>query len=181
MKTLKSLSLIGLFLFFGCASTEAVLSDFDESVDFNNYNTCVICIDDLFVENTTYPNYDNNNARELIGEAIENQMINKGHKTNVLNPQLQAGFKLIVEQKEATFYNCEIQDEYSYWKECTIDTEVYTEETLVVYVSDFSKNQIIWQASILCNLNRPKKGLQGYINNLVEILYNEYPKDIDVL
>jgi len=180
MKRLKPLSLVFLFLFFGCASTEAVLSDYDESVDFNSYNTFVICVDDLFVENTNYPNYDNNYARELITEAIEKQMINKGHKTNVLNPQLQAGFKLIVEQKEATFTNCEIQDEYSYWRECTIDTVVYTEETLVVYVSDFSKNQIIWQASIKSNLNRSKGSLQGYINNIVEILYNEYPKLIDV-
>jgi len=181
MKTLKSLSIISLFLFFGCASTEAVLSDYDDSVDFSNYSTFVICIDDLFVENTNYPNYDNNNARELIGEAIEKQMIKKGHKTNVLNPQLQAGFKLLVEQKEATFTNCEIHDEYSYWRACTIDTVVYTEETLVVYVSDFSKNQIIWQASIKCNLNRSKGSLQGYINNLVETLYNEYPKAIAVM
>lgn len=181
MRTLKYISFIFIVMLFGCASTEAVLSEYDESVDFDQYNTFVLCIDDLFVENTRYPNYDNNEVRQLIGDAIEEQMISLGHKTNVLNPQLQAGFKLIVEKKEATFYNCEINDEYHYWRESTIDTIVYTEETLVVYVSDFEKNQIIWQASLTCNLNRSKSKLKAYVDELVEIIFNEYPKFANAL
>ena len=176
MKTLKILSTICLLTLFGCASTEAVISEFDESVDFDSYNTFVLCVDDLFVENTNFPNYDNNKVRELIGDAVEVQMINRGHKTNVMDPQLQAGFKLLVEEKEATFYDCKEQDEYSYWAECTINTTIYTEETLVVYVSDFEKNQIIWQASMTCDMSRYNKKLPGYINELVETLFNEYPK-----
>ncbi|MCK0109903.1 DUF4136 domain-containing protein [Flavobacteriaceae bacterium S0825] len=176
MKTLKTLSIIFLLTLYGCASTEAVLAEFDESVDFDSYNTFVLCIDDLFVENTNFPNHDNNKVRELIGNAVENEMINRGHKTNVMDPQLQAGFKLLVEEKEATFYDCKEQDEYSYWAECTINTTIYTEETLVVYVSDFEKNQIIWQASMTCDMSRYNKKLPGYINELVETLFNEYPK-----
>lgn len=181
MKTLKHFSFIVLLMLFGCASTEAVLSEFDESVDFDQYNTFVLCIDDLFVENTLYPEYDNNEVRRLIGDAVENQMEVLGHKTNVLDPQLQAGFRLIVEKKEATFYNCEINDEYNYWRESTIDTIVYTEETLVVYVSSFEKNQIIWQASLTCNLNRSEAKLKAYVNELVETLFNEYPKVVNTL
>ncbi|WP_347921708.1 DUF4136 domain-containing protein [Pontimicrobium sp. SW4] len=176
MKTLKTLGIIFLLTLYGCASTEAVLSEFDESVDFETYDTFVLCIDDLFVENTKYPNHDNNKVRELIGNAVENEMINRGHKTNVMDPQLQAGFKLLVEEKEATFYDCKEQDEYSYWSECTINTTIYTEETLVVYVSDFEKNQIIWQASITCDMSRYNKKLPSYVNELVETLFKEYPK-----
>jgi len=181
MKTLKTLSIIFLLTLYGCASTEAVLAEFDESVDFDSYDTFVLCIDDLFVENTQYPNHDNNKVRELIGDAIETEMINRGHKTNVMEPQLQAGFKLLVEEKEATFYDCKEQDEYTYWAECTINTTVYTEETLVVYVSDFEKNQIIWQASMTCDMSRYNKKLPGYINELVETLFNEYPKVNNIL
>jgi len=181
MKTLKTLSIIFLLALYGCASTEAVLAEFDESVDFDSYDTFVLCIDDLFVENTQYPNHDNNKVRELIGDAIETEMINRGHKTNVMEPQLQAGFKLLVEEKEATFYDCKEQDEYTYWAECTINTTVYTEETLVVYVSDFEKNQIIWQASMTCDMSRYNKKLPGYINELVETLFNEYPKVNNIL
>jgi hypothetical protein len=176
MKALKTLSRILLLMLFGCASTEAVLSEFDESVDFDSYSTFVICLDDLFVENTNYPNYDNNKVRELIGNAVETQMIDFGHQTNVLDPQLQAGFKLIVEEKEAVFYDCKEQDEYSYWEECTINTTIYTEETLVVYVSDFEKNQIVWQASMKCDISRYNKKLPNSVNELVETLFNEYPK-----
>lgn len=176
MKTLKYLSSLLILIIFSCASSEAILSEFDEDVDFDNYSTYVLCIDDLFVENTNYPNYDNNEIRSLIGEAIETQMEKKGHKTNVLDPQLQAGFSLVVQEKETTFTNCEQQSEYEYWQECTIDTVVYTEETLVLYVSDIVKNQVIWQASITCDLNRSKGKLKSYVNQLVESLFNEYPK-----
>jgi len=176
MKTLKFLSLILILTLFGCASTSAVISEFDEDADFDNYSTFVLCIDDLFVENTNYPNYDNNEVRAMIGDAIEKQMEYKGHKTNVLNPELQAGFRLVIQEKEASFTNCESQGEYEYWKECTIDTVIYTEETLVLYVSDINKNQVIWQASITCDLNRSSGKLEAYVDQLVESLFNEYPK-----
>ena len=176
MKALKYLLVFSLVALFGCASTSDVLSDFDDSVDFDSYTSFVICIDDLYVENTKYPEYDNNKVREVIGAALEAQMIKEGYKTNVLKPELQAGFELLLEQKEVTFTNCEIQNEYNYWKECTIDTEVYTEETLVIYVSDFSKNQIIWQASVQCDMSRSKKKLTDYVNKLVKKMFDEYPK-----
>lgn len=163
-------------LAFTCAPTETLISDYDETVNFNAYSTFVICIDDLFVEYTSQPKYDNNKIRNLISDAIETKMIDLGHKTNVLKPELQAGFKLIVEQKESTFKNCELEDELNYWHECTINTEIYTTETLVVYVSDFEKNQIIWQASTDCNMNKSASKLTPYINNLITSLFKEYPR-----
>ena len=174
---MKKLLVLLLFSFIiGCASTENIISDYDETVDFNKYSTFVICIDDLFVENTTFPKYDNNKIRSLVSDAVELQMIAFGHKTNVLEPELQAGFKLIVEEKEATFKNCDIEDELHYWHECTINTEIYTTETLIIYVSDFKMNQIIWQASIECDMNKSGANLQAYIKELVIKLFKEYPR-----
>ena len=86
MNSLKLVSLILILTLFGCASTSSVFSEFDEDIDFDSYTTFVLCIDDLFVENTNYPNYDKNQVRAMIGDAIEKQMENKSHKTNVLNP-----------------------------------------------------------------------------------------------
>ena len=88
---------------------------------------------------------------------------------------LQILFRLVVQQKEATFTNCEHESEYGYWKECTIDTVIYTEETLVLYVSDIDKNQVIWQASLTCDLNKSKGKIEAHINELVETMFNEYP------
>ena len=176
MKALKHILLFTLLIIFSCASTENIISsDFDNSIKFNQYSTFVICIDDLFVENTEYPNFDNNKVREIIGEQIENQMIDNGYETNVLRPELQAGFKLLITEEEVIFTNCDIQTEYDYWKTCTIKTEIYTRETLVIYVSDIKKNQIIWQASISCNMNKSKKNLEPYIKGLVERLFVEFP------
>lgn len=178
MKRLKSFSLFLLFLFFSCGSTSnlSLMSDFDENAKFNDFQTFVICVDDLFVENTNYPKYDNNQVRQLIGNEIENQMQSLGYKTNVLQPELQAGFQILIVEQEATFTNCDLQEDYNYWATCTLDTVTYTDETLVLYVSDLQKNQIIWQASMNCDLNKPKSVLKQYVMDLVETLFNEYPK-----
>jgi len=34
----------------------------------------------------------------------------------------------------------------------------------------------LWHASILCDLNKPKKNQQPYINGLVKDLFATYPK-----
>lgn len=176
MKTLKVIALLSLSLLVSCASLEKVVFEFDETADFENYSTFVLCIDDMFVENVNYPEYDNNNVRQLIGEAVEREMIARDHETNVLEPELQAGFELILERKEATFESCDTEGEYEYWRENTIETIVYTQETLVLYVSDMEKGQIIWQASVVCDMNRSKEKLPTYVNELVARLFNEYPK-----
>ena len=176
MKSLKLMLYVILTLIFGCASSSTVISEFDESINFNTYKTFVICVDDLYVDNTNYPSYDNNMVRQLVADAIENEMRNKGYKTNVIKPELQAGFDIVIEEKENTFTNCETMGRYDYWEKCTINTEVYTEESLVVYVSDIDKNQYIWQASITCNLNKSKSNLRQYIKSLIKQLFNAYPK-----
>ncbi len=176
MKTLRIVTLLSLFILFNCAAPTNLSSDFDESIEFDSYATFVLCIDDLFVENTSYPNYDNKEVRQLIGNEIEVQMEQRGHKTNVMKPELQAGFRILLSHEEVIFTNCDVQTEYEYWKTCTINKEIYTRETLVLYISDIDKNQVIWQAKIDCDLNRPKKGLQEYVSELVAEVYKEYPR-----
>lgn len=176
MKTTKLFGIITMFLLLGCAASNAILSEYDESVDFNYYETFVLCIDDLYVENTKYPNLDNNNIREIIGDEVIFNMEALGYKTNVMKAQLQAGFKLVITEDTVQVMNCEIQEEIGYWKSCTIDDVVYTRETLVVFVSDISQNQIIWQATIPCDLNKSKGRLNEYIENLVSQLFEAYPE-----
>lgn len=178
MKGFWSLYLTILILIFGCASTSdvKVLYDFDETANFNDYTTFVICVDDLFVENSNYPKYDNNTVRQLIGKEIEDQMEGLGYKTNVIRPELQAGFQLLIVEEEAMFTNCDLHENYNYWQSCTIKNVTYTEETLVVYVSDLQKNQVIWQASVDCDLNRPEIALKNYVMDIVDKLFDKYPK-----
>jgi len=175
MKTLKITTLFTVFVLFNCTAPKNISSEFDESIDFDSYTTYVVCDDDLFVENTNYPNYDNKEVRQLIGNEIAFQMEQRGYKTIVLKPQLQAGFKILLRKEEVIFTNCDAQLEYEYWDTCEINKEIYTQETLVFYVSDIVKNQVIWQASIDCDLNKSKKELHGYIKQLVSEVFKEYP------
>ena len=156
--------------------TKSYLSEYDEAVDFNYYDTFVLCVEDFYVDNTKYPELDNIYIRELTGLEVEDQMENLGYKTNVLKSQLQAGFKIAITEEEVMVRNCEVQEEFGYWTSCTIDNVIYTRETLIVYVSDIDKNQVIWQATIPCDLNKSKDKLKEFIENLVSQLFEAYPE-----
>ncbi|MGB1308778.1 MAG: hypothetical protein ACPG6B_07700, partial [Oceanihabitans sp.] len=130
MKILKFISFLSILILFGCAATTNVISEYDTEANFNNYNTFVLCLDDFQISNTNYPKIDNAFVRDLIGQEVENKMLENGYKTNVFKPQLQAGFKISITQEESIITNCEIKSEFGYWKTCTINTEIYTKETL---------------------------------------------------
>lgn len=170
------LSAIVLLLLFNCASTTEVVYDYNLDIDFNEYDTYVLCIDDFFVEHTDHPKLDNEVTRQIIGDAVAVEMEDKGHRTNVFEPQLQAGFRILISEETAQFKNCEHSKDLEYWENCTIHQETYEEESLVVYVADFETNQVLWHASILCDLNKSKNKLKPYIQKLVTDLFETYPK-----
>ncbi|MCA0131789.1 DUF4136 domain-containing protein [Winogradskyella alexanderae] len=178
MKTRNLFSILTLFLIFACASTSEVVYDYNLEVDFNQFETYVLCMDDFFVEHTNHPQMDNEEIRRLIGDAVAIEIENKGHRTNVLNPELQAGFRLLISEETAEFTDCEHSEELEYWENCTIHTQTFEEETLVVYVADFESKKVLWHASIICDLNQPKKKLKSYVNGLVKELYETYPKTL---
>jgi len=176
MKLLKSYLGIFLLISLGCASTQEVMFDYNPEVDFNQYGTFVLCVDDLFVEYTNRPNYDNKTVRTYLADAVEYEMKKRNHKTNVLNPELQVGFTITLTNRIVSFTDCGDENPLGYWNECKIKEINYIDETLVVYVSDYKTNKVIWQASIECNLNKPKKVLKEHIEEAVKQLFKTYPK-----
>lgn len=176
MKSLKYFSLFIFVLLFGCAATVDIISEYDDDVDFNYYETFVLCLDDFQVDNTKYPNLDNSYVRELIAGEIDNHMTALGYRTNVFKPQLQAGFKISITEKESIIKECEFDNEFDYWRTCTINTVTYTKETLILYVSDIEKNQVIWQATIPCELDKSKHALRKHTKSLVDQLFLEFPE-----
>ena len=175
MKSNKIIFLLA-FLVINCAVTNSVLYDYDLDADFDSFSTYVLCNDDLMVENIDHPNKDNEEIRALIGDAVALAMEDRGHRTNVFEPELQAGFRIAIREETSKFNNCEHSDELQYWESCEIHDETYEQETLIVYVADFKTNQVLWQASIACRLNRSDKQLTTYIQGLVDELFETYPK-----
>ncbi|WP_299361677.1 DUF4136 domain-containing protein [Winogradskyella sp.] len=176
MRVYSILSTFLLLLLFNCAATSEVVYDYNLEVDFNQYDTYVLCIEDFSVEHLDHPQIDNQTVRHLIGDAVAIEMENKAHKTNVLKPQLQAGFRILISEEKAQFKNCEHSKYLEYWENCSIHEESYEEETLVVYVADFKTNKVLWHASIICELDKSKKKLEPYISELVKNLFETYPK-----
>ena len=176
MKVYSFISGLLLLLLFNCAATSEVVYDYNLEVDFNQYDTYVLCLEDFAVEHLEYPNLDNEQIRQLIGDAVAVEMENKAHRTNVFEPQLQAGFRILISEETVEFKNCEHSKYLEYWENCTIHEETYEQETLVVYVADFENNKVLWHASILCELNKSKKKLKPYIEGLVNDLFETYPK-----
>lgn len=178
MKVVQFFYSLVLLLNFNCASTSNVVFDYNVNTDFSKFNTFVLCVDDLFVEHTNMPKMDNKLIRNYIADAVENEMKSLGHQTNVLNPQLQVGFIITLSETTNTFKDCNNFDDLTYWDNCVIQEKTYIQETLVVYVSDYQTQEIIWQASIECNLNKPKNILQIHIETLVADLFDTYPKKV---
>lgn len=176
MRVYKVISGLLFVLLFSCAATSEVIFDYNQEVDFNKYGTYVLCMDDFFVENPNYPRLDNEKNRQLIGDAVAIEMESKAHRTNVLEPQLQAGFRLLISEETIQFTNCEHSKDLEYWENCKLHEESYDKETLIVYVADFNTNKVLWHASISCDLDKPKNKQQSYINGLVKDLFATYPK-----
>ena len=178
MKPFKLYFLVFLVLNLNCAGTQEVIFDYNINVDFNQYSTFVLCVDDLFVEYTNQPNYDNKNIRNYLADAVTYEMKKRNHKTNVLNPELQVGFIISLTENHVSFTNCEENKILGYWEACKIEDHTYLEESLITYVSDYKTNEIIWQASVKCDLNKPRKQLKQHIEELVKQLFETYPKTI---
>lgn len=176
MKVIDLLASLLLVLNLSCASTQNVVFDYNLDIDFNQYSTYVLCIDDLFVEHTTQPNLDNKLIRNHLANAIDYEMKRRHHQTNVLNPQLQVGFIITLNETSTTFTDYNTDNPLNYWQECKIKEKTFQKETLITYVANYKTNEIIWQASLDCNLNKPKGALKNHINELIKQLFDTYPK-----
>ncbi len=172
-------SIISGFLFlllFNCAATSEVVYDYNLNINFNQYDTYVLCIEDFTVQHLDNPKIDNESTRQLIADAVAIEMENKAHRTNVFEPQLQAGFRILINEEKVQFKNCEHSKELEYWENCKLHEETYEQESLIVYVADFQTSKVLWHASILCDLSKSKKQLKPYIDGLVKDLFATYPK-----
>ena len=176
MRALKTCLGLMTLILFGCVSTQSVMYDYDLSVDFDSYSTYVLCSDDMMVIHLDHPKIDNEEIRQLLGDAIGNAMEARGHQTNVFEPQLQAGFRIAINEETAKFNNCEHSDELEYWESCEIHKETYDQETLITYVANFKTNTVLWQVSMPCDLKKNKAQLKNYTADLINQLFETYPK-----
>ncbi|MEM9680720.1 MAG: DUF4136 domain-containing protein [Bacteroidota bacterium] len=176
MKTKVLYVLVFANMIIGCASSGEVVYDYNLETDFENYNTFVVCTDDMTVTNTSFPNYDNETIRAFLADAVEDEMKLRDHTLNNLEPQLQVGFKIVLREETTSFRNCTHSDELEYWEDCKVHDVIYMQETLIVYVSDFETLEVLWQASVSSDMNTSKNKLKSNIDEMVSRLFATYPR-----
>lgn len=178
MSNLSNTTIFYFILFislsYSCGSSK-VISGANPEINFRAYKTFVICTQDLEVKNTNYPGYDNPETRMQIKNALEHEMIKRGYTLKESDPDLQVGFRFVIKDQTLAITNCYDENEYSYWAGCKIETYNYTEESLVVYVSDLAKNEVIWQASIVKNITKSSDRLKKTIARTITKIFKEYP------
>jgi hypothetical protein len=175
MKTmLKIIGIIAALGLFSCSSPK-VLTDFDKAANFSSYKYFTICTEDLSVQNRQYPKFDNSTNRDLLRQATINAMEAKGYILNSEKPELQAGFKLAIADNELSITHCYDNSEIGYWQECEIEIYPYTEQTLIMYVLDLDKNQIIWQGILEGGLLGSPKKMKRNIEDKVQKIFDHYP------
>lgn len=153
----------------------AVRSDYDSQIDFKSYKTYTLCLADQQVENKDQPLFDNSLNRNRIKKAIENEMNRLGYVREDSAPQLLAGFHIIIKDRTVMSSNCRDFGEYQYWPECQVNTYYYTEGTLIIYVTDISKNQVIWQGSAEGVLDMEPRDMEKAVNRTVSKIFEKYP------
>ena len=160
-------------LLTACSGTE-VASDYDKHVDFSSYKTFSVCLLDLEVENKDKLVYDNPVNRVVVKQAIETEM-KKRYSLNDTAADLLAGFHIAIKDNKFTYLNCRGGDNYRTWPECKLDTREYTEGTLIVYVTDLKKDQVIWQASASGVLDDALVKDEKLIRKTINRLFDEFP------
>lgn len=178
MKTYQSIALWSILLLCTCTNV-TIYSDYDKRIDFKNYKTYSICVDDLQVTNINQPIYDNTFNRNYIRNAIAHEMNLIGYKEDEFNSDLFVSFRIIIDEKQATVKNCSGTGVYDYWPDCRINTYQYTEGTLVISVSDVAKNQVVWQGSATGFVDIPPDKMEKIIEKIVNQIFQKFPTNMD--
>lgn len=171
----KNICLFFIYIFLSACTGLTIRSDHDSQVDFKKYKTYTLCQADMQVEDEKQPLYDNSLNRNLIKKAIENEMNSRGYVREDTSPELLAGFHIIIKDRTVMSSNCRDFGQYQYWPECRINTYFYTEGTLIIYVTDISKNQVIWQSSAEGVLDIEPREMERVINITVSEIFKKFP------
>ena len=176
---LLSFALIGLIV-QSCTNVD-FQSEYDNHIDFTAYQTYAICTDDLETTDTEHVQFDNSENRIRISEAMVTELNRIGYREDAENPQLEAGFNIVLNDQQVEVKSCGSEEENEYWSGCRIDIHEYTEGTLVLRLTDLEKSQVIWEGSAKGVLISDQKKLLKIIDQTIEQLFSTFPiKSLDI-
>ena len=166
--------LVPLVLITACRLPQPVAGA-DDSVNFKVYTTFRICPDYPDVINEANAGIVNVENLIAVRVAVTEQLQKIGLTNNEENPQLEVGFEIITEAKQTEIVECKKENQYDYWPTCELVEYPYTEGTLIVYITDLSKRQVVWQSSVSGELENSAKIRKKVIEKIVKRIFEAYP------
>lgn len=147
--------LILLVIFFTGCSAPIITSNCDESADFSLYRTFSYGTYQATTK-PAHPEYNNAENRQLIKQAISNELIKLGYAEKENNGDLMVLFDFIITEMVDPRVDSAII--YKPWVDTKTDSFNYTEGLLVIKLIDNKEGNLIWQGSLSGILNnKPEK------------------------
>ena len=160
-----------LFLFFVSCSAPTITANYDESVNFKLFQTYSF----VTYENISKPvrtDYNNPENRELVSNAISEQLTSLGYTLAENKADLSVVFDIIITEMVDPRVDSAVI--YKPWVDTKIDSFNYTEGLLVVRLIDAEHGKMVWQGSLSGILNKDAdkfgKNMDVYIRKLFSSL-----------
>ena len=147
--------LILLVIFFSGCSAPVITSNCDESADFSLYKTFSY---GAYQESAKplHPEYNNSENRQLIKQAITNELIKLGYTEKESDGDLMILYDIIITEMVDPRVDSAVI--YKPWVDTKTDSFNYTEGLVVVKLIDYKEGNMIWQGSLSGILNnKPEK------------------------
>jgi len=177
MKFIRSLSLMLIPLFMGCASTMTISSDYERETDFSGYHTYAW----LPIPEQKDPRLNSEILHSRITNAVEKTLSNRGFARQVSEtPDFRIGYHVALRDKLSVGF---VNDYYGYDhrgfsgnSSYSFATE-YEEGTLILDIVDAKTNRLIWRGSASAEVSPSDsaKTREKRINEAVQRILSNYP------
>jgi hypothetical protein len=160
--------LILLTIFFIGCSVPTITSNCDESADFSSYKTFSYT---TYQESTkpVQPEYNNPENREIIKQAITNELVMMGYLAVEDDPDLLVAFDVIITEMVDPRVDSAVI--YKPWVDTKTDSFSYTEGLLVVRLIDKKEGNLVWQGSLSGIVNRKPEKFGHKIDDYIAKLF----------
>ena len=174
MKTIKILPLFLLFILGSCGSAISVYSDFDKSIDFNQYKT--YAFHRRGIDKVQISELD----KKRILYAIEIELDKKGMSKSDTPDLLINIFTKERELVDVNQYNLGWGYGWRWgWNPYLWGGQTYvtssTEGTLYIDLIDAKKKELVWQGEGVGYLTENREKKEGQINEFVANILAQYP------
>lgn len=159
----------------GCLSTR-YSSRVNPTADFSKYKT-FYCLECLETMDLMRPRYDNQENRELIRNAIQHELENRGYIYQEDSPDLLLEFDFIIQEHIDTVV--QRTTNYRYWRGFEADTYNYKVGTLIINMIDNKQGIVVWQGSSESFLDLYPEDVKKKVPVVVKRIFKNYPYKVE--